>query len=176
MQWCPGHPLSAHHVHCKHAHTPSQAHLCNSATTPLSCKQLWLILQLKLCPRNCQDSRQSIAQLQVRCHTGNISSSTMVQARKEGLTLQPRLQVSWLCWSFAVLVVLTTWVIYTRLLPFPPCAEFPLEWPWSILVLGLTIAFVKNSNCCSQLSTLCAAPWCDRCLLITKTLESPQSL
>jgi len=40
---------------------------------------------------------------------------------REGLTLQPRLQVSWLCWSFAVLVVLSRLVIYTQLLPFPPC-------------------------------------------------------
>ena len=42
--------------------------------------------------------------------------------RREGLTLSPRLEVLWLCRSFAVLVVLTTLVIYTQLLPFPPCA------------------------------------------------------
>jgi len=64
--------------------------------------------------------------------------------RKEGLTLPPRLQVFWLCLSFAVLVVLTMLVIYTQFLPFLQCAWFPLWWTWSALVLGPTIAFVKN--------------------------------
>ena len=52
----------------------------------------------------------------------NFRSSRPADWKTEGLTLLLRFQVSWLCWSFAVLVVLTMWVINTQLLPFPPCA------------------------------------------------------
>ena len=44
--------FKAHHAHRKNAHTPAQARLCDSATTPSPCKPLRPILQPKLISAN----------------------------------------------------------------------------------------------------------------------------
>jgi len=54
----------------KYMHTHAPARLCNGAAMPSPFKQLHPILQLELCPRNCQNQRQPpMAQSQLRCHT-----------------------------------------------------------------------------------------------------------
>jgi len=73
MHWCPGNLFNAHQAQRKNAHTPAQARPCNGVAFPSPCNPLQPILQLELSPKNCQNPRQTMAQLQLRCRTGIIS-------------------------------------------------------------------------------------------------------
>jgi hypothetical protein len=59
-------PIANMHIHPrKHAHATVQQPLPHA-------KRLHLALQFELCPRNCWNPRQPMAQPQLRCHTGII--------------------------------------------------------------------------------------------------------